>query len=272
MGAWLTVLRNFSLLNVLDIAIVTFVLYRLLLIVRGTRAVQLLKGILVILIATALSSALHLQALSWLLNKIITVGFFAIPVVFQPELRRTLDQLGRGGFFSLSNHQASEGMARAIDEIALAASQLSKTRTGALIVLERKTGLGEYVETGTWMNAQISHALLLNLFVPNTPLHDGAVIVRGEQIIAAGCFLPLTENRELDKQLGTRHRAAIGITEQSDAVSVVVSEETGGISVGVDGNLVRFLNENTLRQLLRDLLIVRQKRKIPSLLRVRKGS
>ncbi|MCY0887390.1 MAG: diadenylate cyclase CdaA [Alicyclobacillaceae bacterium] len=263
MSAWLQILRNFNVLNILDILIVAFVLYRVLLIVRGTRAVQLLKGVIVILIATALSSALHLQALNWLLNKIITVGFFAIPVVFQPELRRALDQLGRGGFFSFSEHQTTEGVAKTIDEIVFAAVQLAKTRTGALIVVERKTGLSEYVETGTALGARVSSALLLNLFVPNTPLHDGAVMVRGDEILAAGCFLPLTENRELDKQLGTRHRAALGVSEQSDAVSIVVSEETGGISVGVDGSLVRFLSENSLRQLLKDLLVTKSARNIP---------
>ncbi len=257
MNSWLDVLSRFSILDVIDILIVAFVLYRLLLLIRGTRAVQLLKGVVVILVATAISSALHLDALNWLLNKIITVGFIAIPVVFQPELRRALDQLGRGGFFSVSlvAQQGMEQHQSMIQEIVKAAQILSKEKIGALMIVERQTGLSEYIETGTMIEGKVSSELLINLFVPNTPLHDGAVVIRGEQIVAAGCFLPLTENRGLDKQLGTRHRAAIGVTEQSDCVAVVVSEETGQISIGVDGTLRRNVNESTLIDQLSKLIV-----------------
>lgn len=256
MNTWLAVLSKFNVLNGIDICIVAFILYRLLLLIRGTRAVQLLKGIIVILIATAISSALHLDALNWLLNKIITVGLVAIPIIFQPELRRALEQLGRGGFFSLSLGGANmEVLQNTLNEIVKAAFMLSQAKVGALVIIERKTGLSEYIETGTMIEGRVSSELLVNLFVPNTPLHDGAVILRGTQIIAAGCFLPLTENRRLDKQLGTRHRAAVGITEQSDCVALVVSEETGRISIGVDGVLTQNLSESVLYQMLNSLLM-----------------
>lgn len=268
MNAWLDVLGKFNFMNVIDILIVAFVLYRLLLLIRGTRAVQLLKGVIVILIATAISNALHLEALYWLLNKIITVGVIAIPVVFQPELRRALDQLGRGGFFSLSfttdNTEPSRDM---VQEIVKAAQILSRSRVGALIVVERKTGLTEYIETGTVIEGRVSAELLVNLFVPNTPLHDGAVIIRDGRVIAAGCFLPLTENRSLDKQLGTRHRAALGVTEQSDSVSIVVSEETGAVSVGVDGVLSRNITESALLELLTSLVVPKRSSNFPFLTR-----
>ncbi|MCL6633484.1 MAG: diadenylate cyclase CdaA [Alicyclobacillus herbarius] len=254
MAAWLDILRHFGILDALDILIVAYVIYRLLILIRGTRAVQLLKGVIVILLATAVSNFLHLQALNWLLNKIITLGLFAIPVVFQPELRRALEQLGRGGFFWFSFTTDNEDIKRAASEIVKASQVLSKTKTGALIVIERNTGLSEYIETGTLVEGKVSTELLLNTFIPNTPLHDGAVVVRGDKMVAAGCFLPLTESRDLDRQLGTRHRAALGVTEQSDAVAVVVSEETGRVSLAVDGVLTQDLSEAALRELLDSLL------------------
>lgn len=256
MSAWLNVLTKFNILNVIDILIVAFVLYRLLLLIRGTRAVPLLKGVIVILSATALSSVLHLVALNWLLNKIITIGLIAIPIVFQPELRRALEQLGRGGFFSFSFHSTGAPELQEMIAAVVKASQvLSKTKIGALMIIERDTGLSEYIETGTMIEGIVSSELLINTFVPNTPLHDGAVIMRGNRLISAGCFLPLSENRDLDKTLGTRHRAAIGLTEQSDALAVVVSEESGKVSLAVDGVITRDLNESALYELLQTLLI-----------------
>lgn len=255
MSAWLNVLAKFNILNVIDILFVAYVLYRLLLLIRGTRAVQLLKGVIVILIATALSSVFHLEAMNWLLNKIITVGLIAIPIVFQPELRRALEQLGRGGLFSFSFHGTGvSALEKMIAEVVKATLVLAKTKTGALMIVERETGLTEYIETGTLIEGIVSSELLMNTFIPNTPLHDGAVIMRGRRLISAGCFLPLSENRDLDKTLGTRHRAAIGLTEQSDAVAVVVSEETGKVSLAVDGVLTRDLNESGLYELLQTLL------------------
>lgn len=256
MNSWLNVLAKFNVLNIIDILAVAFVLYRLLLLIRGTRAVQLLKGVIVILVAKGLSSALHLEALSWLLNNIITIGLIAIPILFQPELRRALEQVGRGGFFSLSFHAANTAdLEDMIAEVVKATQVLGKTRIGALITIERATGLTEYIETGTLIEGIVSSELLINTFIPNTPLHDGAVVLRGKRMISAGCFLPLSENRDLDKTLGTRHRAAIGLTEQSDAVAVVVSEETGKVSLAVDGVLTRDLSESALYELLHTLLV-----------------
>lgn len=264
MDGWLAVISNFSFRDVIDILFVSVVLYFLLLLIRGTRAVQLLKGVIVVIIFTVLSSLLHLSASSWLLNEIIQIGLFAIPVVFQPELRRALEQLGRGGFWAVSlTQQGNDASQQTVNEIVKASQVLAKTKTGALIVVERKTGLSEYIETGTSIEGHISSELFINLFIPNTPLHDGAVIVRNQQIVAAGCFLPLTENRSLDKQLGTRHRAALGISEQSDGVAVVVSEETGRISVGVDGVLHRSLDEQGLKELLGMLLVSRRVNSFP---------
>ncbi|WAH37430.1 diadenylate cyclase CdaA [Alicyclobacillus dauci] len=264
MDAWLTIIGNFGFKDIIDILFVAFVLYFLLLLIRGTRAVQLLKGVIIVVVVTVISSLLHLSASSWVLNRIIQVGLFAIPVVFQPELRRALEQLGRGQFWNLSlSQQGSEEAQQAVNEIVKATQVLSKTKIGALIVVERKTGLNEYIETGTSIEGYVSSELFINLFIPNTPLHDGAVIVRSNQIVAAGCFLPLTENRSLDKQLGTRHRAALGISEQSDGVAVVVSEETGKISVGVDGVLHRGLDEPGLKNLLTGLLVTKRMNSFP---------
>jgi diadenylate cyclase len=268
MDGWLDALRHFGVMDAIDILIVAFVLYRMLLLIRGTRAVQLLKGVIVILVATMLSSVLHLQALNWLLNKIITIGLFAIPVVFQPELRRALEQLGRGGFFSFSfGTSDAPDMRQVVAEVVKAAQVLAKNRIGALIVIERSTGLSEYIETGTAIEALVSAELLIHTFIPGTPLHDGAVIVRGARLVAAGCFLPLTDDTRLDKQLGTRHRAGIGITEQSDAVAVIVSEETGQISVAVDGTLRRNLGEHALHETLEHLVVRRRPRALQFLTR-----
>ncbi|MCL6594114.1 MAG: diadenylate cyclase CdaA, partial [Alicyclobacillus sp.] len=187
---------------------------------------------------------------------IITIGLIAIPIVFQPELRRALEQLGRGGFFGISlNAPDPPEIKQSIAAVVKAAQVLSKNKIGALIVLERQTGLSEYIETGTLIEGRMSAELLIHTFIPNTPLHDGAVVVRGNRLVSAGCFLPLTENRDLDKDLGTRHRAAIGVTEQSDAVAVVVSEETGQVSLAVDGVLTRNLQESALFELLETLLM-----------------
>lgn len=267
MDGWLEAIHKFNVLDAIDILIVAYVLYRLLLLIRGTRAVQLLKGVIVILLATGLSSVFHLTTVNWILSKILTLGLFAIPVVFQPELRRALEQLGRGGFFSISlrNASPSDDSQHLIAEVVKATQVLAKAKIGALIVIERNTGLSEYIETGTLIEGVLSSQLLINTFIPNTPLHDGAVILKGRRLVSAGCFLPLTENRNLDRELGTRHRAALGVTEQSDAVAVVVSEETGKISTAVDGVLTRDLSENALYALLQTLLTPASGKKFPFL-------
>ncbi|MBL0385546.1 TIGR00159 family protein [Tumebacillus sp. ITR2] len=249
---------SFRLLDALDLLIVAFVLYRMILMIRGTRAVQLLKGVVMILLATGLAHTLHLGALSWLLDKILTIGLFAIPVVFQPELRRGLEQLGRGKFFSSRSttlFQEEEDIPKTINELTKATGVLAKNKIGALIILERETGLSDHIETGIPIGAVVSSELLINTFIPNTPLHDGAVIIRGQNILAASCFLPLSDNALISKELGTRHRAGIGISEQSDAVAVIVSEETGAISLAADGKLTRNLDEQSFREFLTNLLV-----------------
>lgn len=240
-----SIFRDFK--DLIDIFLVSFVLYKLITLIRGTRAVQLLKGVIVIIAATFLSSQFELRALNWLLDKTLTTFFFAIPVVFQPELRRALEQLGRGSFF-VRSHQDEAVMQEAIHDIVTACTALAKNKIGGLIVLEGESGLNDFTESGTKLGANISSQLLINLFIPNTPLHDGAVIIRRDKIVAAACYLPLSENPFISKALGTRHRAGIGISEQSDALGIIISEETGQISVADNGQLYKDLDEKSLRE------------------------
>ena len=250
-------LRNFippfGLIDLLDVLIVAFVLYKLYGMIKDTRAVTLLKGLLVVLVMALLSHWLKLNALYWLLGKTLTVVVVALPVVFQPELRRALEHIGRGRFFSKSKRLNEEEMAQLFRDLAKTSVALSKTKTGALIVVERETGLNDYVESGIRIDGIVSSELLLNCFVPNTPLHDGALIIRGNRVVAAGCLLPLTERSGLDKELGTRHRAAIGLSEQTDSIVIVVSEETGLISIALGGRLERRLDYNSLQSRLEEL-------------------
>ena len=237
-------LTAISLKDIVDILIVSYVIYNLILLVRGTRAVQLLKGIFVIVVTWALSYVFQLTTLQWIIRQIFTYGVLALVIIFQPELRRALDQLGRGKL--LRRTPADEDVSKRINEVLKALNYLSKKKYGALIVFERETGLNDYVETGIVIDSRISSELLINIFIPNTPLHDGAVIIRRDRLIAAGCYLPLSENPFISKELGTRHRAAIGIGEVSDAISVAVSEETGQISLAINGQIVRDIKEESL--------------------------
>jgi diadenylate cyclase len=245
--------------QIIDILLVTYVIYKLIMLIRGTKAVQLLKGITVIILVWFLSSAFNLKTLEWLMDKAITYGLLAIIIIFQPELRRALEQLGRGRFFSRAGMPEEEEMEKSIAAITKSTSYMAKRRIGAIISIERETGLNEYVETGIPMNAKLTSELLTNIFVPNTPLHDGAVIVKFNQIFAAGCYLPLTESPFISKELGTRHRAAIGVSEVTDAVTVVVSEETGTISLTKNGEIYRNLDEESLKNLLNAELIISNK-------------
>ncbi len=238
--------------DIIDIVIISYIFYRLILIIRGTRAEQLIKGLVLLLLAMVVSDKAGLNTLHWMLKQFMTIGLIAIPIVFQPELRRALEQLGRGRFFRRSywNPQEFDQM---LEELMKAIPVLVKKRIGALIVLERETGLKELIETGIRIDGVVSAELLINIFFPRSPLHDGALIMQGNHIAAAGCYLPLTDDPYLNKELGTRHRAGIGITEQSDAIAIMISEETGIISVAHNGVLTRYLDEKKLRKLLIDL-------------------
>lgn len=252
MGAWM----EFSwdhltqyLGTIIDILLVSYVIYKLIMLLRGTRAIQLLKGIMVIVAAWLLSTFLELRTLQFLMSQAFTYGVLAIIIIFQPELRRALEQLGRGRLFSRTHAFADDqAVTQLVTEINKAAQYMAKRRIGGLIVIERNTGLSDYIETGTEISGKVSSELLINIFIPNTPLHDGAVIIRKNSVMAAGCYLPLSENPSIDKDLGTRHRAAIGMSEVSDAVSVVISEETGAISLAVNGELYRDLKEEVLKE------------------------
>ncbi|MDN5326120.1 MAG: diadenylate cyclase [Moorella sp. (in: firmicutes)] len=249
---------NFSdlLLVALDISVVAFVIYKFIMLIKGTRAVQLIKGLVVLVVASVIAERLHLTTINWLLSQLRLVIVVALPVVFQPELRRALEQLGRGKFFARPlTTLGAEDMEKLINELVRAMQVLAKNRTGALVVVERETGLNDYIETGIRVDGVVSAELLINIFVPLTPFHDGAAIIRGDRVVAAGCFLPLSESPYLSKQLGTRHRAALGISEISDAVVLIVSEETGVISVAEGGKLTRFLDEKNLRELLQNLML-----------------
>lgn len=244
-----------AIIALLDIAIVTYAFYRFLVFIRGTRAVQLIKGIMLLLIAVPIARVFHLNTIYWLLQQAKVMLVVALPIVFQPELRRALEQVGRGRFFARTLfHLPEEELTGFIKELVDAVERLARKRVGALIVLERETRLGEVVETGITLDAAASSELLVNVFIPDTPLHDGAVIVRGNRILAAACFLPLTESQGLSTEMGGRHRAALGITEHSDALGIVVSEETGGISLANAGKLIRGLDPRTLEELLLTLI------------------
>jgi diadenylate cyclase len=237
--------------DILDIVIVAFIFYKLFQLMRGTRAAQMFLGLIIIIAASFIAEWLHLDALNWIISSLKTVWVVAFVIVFQPELRRVLAQLGQNRFFRY--FVRPEHLA-VLDEVTRAARELSLRKIGALIVIGRQASLRNYVETGTRINAKVTYELLMTIFTPQTPLHDGACIIIGEEIAAAGCILPLSENPMLPASLGMRHRAAAGLTEETDAIVVVVSEETGGISVAIKGNLRRKLDADGLRQVLENVL------------------
>lgn len=239
----------------IDIIIVAFAVYTLMKFVRKTRAEQLLKGIGILLVILIVSDWLRLSVVHYILINTMQIGATALLIIFQPELRRGLEHMGRSKLRSLFNADEPHETADLIDETCVAVATLSKTKTGALIVFERRNIIDEYLTGGTPINALLSSELVENIFVPNTPLHDGAVVVRGGRIYMAATVLPLSSNKNLSKEFGTRHRAALGMTEMSDSVALVVSEETGKISVAVGGDLIRNLSIASLSKLLNKLLI-----------------
>jgi diadenylate cyclase len=250
-------LANVAWTDVVDVLATSILIYYLLLLIRGTRAVQILIGVLVLVGLLGLANLLRLYLLGSILDVIVVGAAVTLPIVFQPELRRALEQLGRGGLFRLGtddNQERVRAEDRSIATLAKAALLLSRAHTGALIVIEQQSGLKEFVESGTPLDARLSAELLLSIFAPRSPLHDGATIVRDDVVEAAGCFLPLAEQSLAERRVGTRHRAAIGLSEQTDAVVIVVSEESGAISIAREGKLTRPIEDET--RLVRVLLAV----------------
>ncbi len=242
--------------NLLDILLVWFLIYKIFNIIRGTKAIQLLKGIFLIVVVRSVSSLLGLNTLQWLTEQVMTWGVLAIIIIFQPELRRALEQLGRGKLFLRNNSPEDNEQERLVEEIVKASAYMAKRRIGALISVEQETGLGDYIETGIPLEAHITSELLINIFIPNTPLHDGAVILQENRVAAAACYLPLSESPFISKELGTRHRAALGISEVTDSLTIIISEETGSISVTKSGELYRNLDQETFKEMLLNELVL----------------
>ena len=256
--AFLTSYINvFKITDLIDIALVALAIYWLIKLIKETRAVQLVKGIVILLVLTQVSDWLNLNIINFILTNTLQLGVLALIVLFQPELRRVLEQIGQtklGNLIAVDSQELT--IEDTINELCLAVESLARQKIGALIVLERKTKIGDVLLTGVDIKSKVSASLLVNIFYPNTPLHDGAVIIRENKIEAAGCLLPLTQNNSLSTELGTRHRAAIGMSENSDSLVVVVSEETGKISLANGGTLTRNFNPETLKKALEKLLIV----------------
>ena len=262
--------RTISFIDILDILIVAYIIYRVMKLLKDTSAERLIKGIIILVGIMLLASMLHLTMISWLLQQALNVGLFAIVVVFQPELRRLLEQIGKGNFSRLIvPADAPDEVESMITATVSACADMSRTKTGALIVFERRERLGEIISTGTMVDAAPSAELIKNIFFKNSPLHDCAMIVRAGRVCAAGCVLPLSGNQSLSRDLGTRHRAAVGMSESADSVLVVVSEETGSISVAIGGMLKRHLSPDMLRKLLENELLDSEKQEKSRLAAIR---
>ena len=268
------ILMSIKVTDVIDIVIVAYLLYTLLGFIKETRAQQLFRGILLIIAFFLVSELLNLSLLNWLLTRLITVGLIAVVILFQPEIRRGLEQIGRRGVLSWQfRDMGKEEMYATVHKIVDAVDDFSSTQTGALMAIERETMLSDISESGVIIDAEISVRLLGNLFYEGSPLHDGAVIIRGDRVHAASCVLPLTERQNIGKNLGTRHRAALGLSEVSDAFVIVVSEETGAISVAQNGEFKRFLDLKTLEKMLLDIYLPSSEdRDLLSRIRILKGN
>lgn len=228
--------NNFSI--ALDVLIIWYLVYRLIMLIRGTKAVQLAKGIVFIFIVRIIAGVLHLNALTYIVDQIVSWAVVGIIVIFQPEIRRGLERIGRTPLFGGREENAHDQSVKFIKELDKAIQYMSKRRIGALITIQQETGLDDYIETGIKLDADVSGELLINIFIPNTPLHDGAVIINNDRIAVAAAYLPLSDSTMIPKRLGTRHRAAVGISEVTDAITIVVSEETGGVTITRNGRLL----------------------------------
>lgn len=248
----LLTLQNF--VRLLDILAVWFVIYELIVLLRGTKAVQLFRGIVVIAVIKAISVLIGLDTVSWIMDQIINWAIIAMVIIFQPEIRRGLEHLGRGSMFARGKRQ-NEDEERMIAELDKAIQYMAKRRIGALMSIKMDTGLEDYIETGIALDADITGELLINIFIPNTPLHDGAVIIQDNQIKVAAAYLPLSESNLIPKELGTRHRAAVGISEVTDALTIVISEETGEVSITKDNELMRGMTRENYLRYFRQVLL-----------------
>lgn len=248
---------------VLDVLITWYFIYHLTLLIKGTKAVQLANGIILIMVARVLAGWAQLTTVTFILDQIVSWSVIGIIVIFQPEIRRGLERLGRVSLFSDSENSEREQQEKLVKELDKAIQYMSKRRIGALITLEQKTGLEEYVETGIKLDALVTGELLINIFIPNTPLHDGAVIIKNNRVQVASAYLPLSDNAMIPKSLGTRHRAAVGISEVTDAITVVVSEETGGVTITRNGQFMVDLSQQEYLKYLRAELVTEEKKKRP---------
>ncbi|GAA3611685.1 diadenylate cyclase CdaA [Secundilactobacillus similis] len=251
---WSSFLTWHNIVSLLDILVVWFVFYELIMLLRGTKAVQLLRGIIMIVLIKIVSVYAGLVTVSWLMDQVINWGVIAMIIIFQPEIRRGLEHLGRGSVF-VRNRQVNEAETKMIQALDKAIQYMSKRRIGALMTIQMDTGLEDYIETGIELNAHITGELLINIFIPNTPLHDGAVIIRDNQVAVAAAYLPLSESNLIPKELGTRHRAAVGISEVTDALTIVISEETGEVSITKNNELLRNMDQNDYLKFLQNELI-----------------
>lgn len=251
--------QNF--IRLLDILAVWYVIYMLMMLLRGTKAVQLFRGIVVIIVIKLISWYVGLETVSWIMDQVINWGIIAIIVIFQPEIRRGLEHLGRGSLFTVYNKKENEDEIQLVKALDQAIQYMSKRRIGALITIQMNTGLDDYIETGIKLDADVTGALLINIFIPNTPLHDGAVIIKDNKIAVAAAYLPLSESNLIPKELGTRHRAAVGISEVTDALTIVVSEETGGVTITKNNELIRDLDQQDYLKLLYNDLVPKTEEK-----------
>lgn len=255
-NGFFNIILRMSIYDLIDISIVAYIFYKIFMFIKDTRAEQVFKGIIFLLLATQLSNTFKLHTVYWISLKALDYGVIAALIIFQPEFRAGLEHIGRAKFnlFGKNVNTSEETLNRNIEEIVEALYSLSRQKIGALIIMERETRISDIINTGTIIDAEISRQLLINIFIPNTPLHDGAVVIRDSKVKAAACFLPLTESKDLSKDLGTRHRAGIGVSEVSDCITLIVSEETGGVSIAKAGKLYRDISRERMMNILRSNL------------------